>query len=141
MHLAEEKSDVLIKADVKLLGEITEIEQNLILKLGKLKKKDKLVEQIAEAYNKDVSEVKVDFLKHILDREQAKTFCAINDEFKSVLLEINEKNRRNEELIKNALDYIDFSIKLLTDAGEVKANYSADGTNSKKAFHFIDKKA
>ena len=142
LHFAEEKTDVLVKGDVKLLGEITEIEQNLILKMGKLEEERfELVNQIAEAYNKDVSEVKVDFLKHILDREQAKTFCAINDEFKSVLLEINEKNRRNEELIKNALDYIDFSIKLLTDAGEVKANYSADGTNSKKAFHFIDKKA
>lgn len=35
-----EKTDILVKGDVKLLGEITDIEQNLILKLAHWKKKD-----------------------------------------------------------------------------------------------------
>jgi flagellar biosynthesis/type III secretory pathway chaperone len=142
LHLADKKGDVLVQGDVKLLGEITEIEQNLILKLGKLEEERfKLMDQIAKAHEKDVSEVKADFFINILDREEAKAFSAIHDEFKSVLIEIEVKNQRNEEMIKNALDYIDFSIKLLTDAGEAKANYGADGTNSQKAFHIIDKKA
>ncbi|HHV19648.1 MAG TPA: flagellar protein FlgN [Thermoanaerobacterales bacterium] len=142
LHLAEEKSDVLIQADVKLLGEITEIEQNLILKLGKLEEERiKLIEQIAKAYNKEASKVKADFYKSILNKEEAKAFSAIYDELRTVLPEIEVKNRRNEKMIKNALDYIDYSIKLLTDAGETKANYGADGSNAQKAFHIIDKKA
>ena len=142
LHLAEEKTGVLVQGDVKLLGEITEIEQNLILKLGKLEEERyALVYQIAKAYEKDVPEVKTDFFKSNLDPKDAETFSAIHDEFKSVLLEIEEKNRRNEEMIKNALDYIDFSIKILTDAGETKANYGADGANAQKALHIIDKKA
>lgn len=142
LHLAEEKSDVLVQSDIKLLGEITEIEQDLILKLGKFEEERyELVDQIAKEYNKDVSEIKADFFKDILEPEESKDFSAIHNELKTVLIDIEVKNRRNEKMIKNALDYIDFSIKLLTDTGEMKANYGADGTNAQKAFHIIDKKA
>lgn len=140
--LAEEKTDVLVKGNIKLLEEITDIEQNMILKLGKLEEERfHLVNQIAKIYDKNVSQVKAEFLIEILDRAEAKTFSAMNEEFKAILPKIDEKNRRNEELIKNALEYINFSIKLLTDVGETKANYGADGTNTQKSFHFIDKKA
>ena len=107
LHLAEEKTGVLVQGDVKLLGEITEIEQNLILKLGKLEEERiKLIEQIAKAYNKEASKVKADFYKSILNKEEAKAFSAIYDELRTVLPEIEVKNRRNEKMIKNALDYI-----------------------------------
>ena len=142
LHLAEEKTDTLVQGNVKLLGEITEIEQNLILKLGKLEEERfELVKQIAKTHNKDAADVKADFFKNVLSPEETKAFSGIYDELKSVLPEIEEKNRRNEQLINNALDYINFSIKLITDTGEAKANYGADGTNAQKAFHFIDKKA
>ncbi len=142
LDLAEKKGDVLVKGDVKLLGAITKTEQDLVLRLGKLEEeRSKLIAHIANIYDKDISEVKIDFLIDIFDDEQTKTLTSINDEFKSVLTKIEVKNRRNEELIKNALDYINFSVKLLTDAGEMKTSYSADGVNSKKVFHIIDKKA
>ncbi len=141
--LAEEKTNVLIKGDLALLNEITEIEQTLIFKLGKLEEERvELVKQIAEEHGKDTSEVKADFLKSIFpDQQEAETFSGIYSELKSVLLEVDTKNETNAKLIKSALDYIDFSIKLLTDSGEIKTNYSPDGVNTQKAFHFIDKKA
>ena len=49
-NLAEKKTDVLIKGDVKILGEITEIEQDLIIKLGKLEEERyDIVSKIAKA--------------------------------------------------------------------------------------------
>ena len=142
LNLAEKKSDVLVKGDVKLLGEITETEQQFIVVLGSLEeKRTKLIDKIATAYQKDFSEAEPDFLKNVLDGEESKAMSAIQDEFKSVLEELEVKNSRNEELIKSALDYIDFSIKLLTNAGEGKANYDIDGVNPQKAFQIIDKKA
>lgn len=142
LHIGNKKTDVLVKGDIKTLNEITEQEQNLILKLGKLEdERFELVKQIAKLHNKNASEVKADFFKAILDEEEAELFATIHDDLKTVLLEIEEQNRRNEKLIKNALEYINFSIKLFTDTGVSKANYGADGVNAKKAFHFIDKQA
>lgn len=142
LHIGNEKTDVLVNGDIKALNEITEKEQNLILKLGKLEEERfELVKQIAKLHNKDASEIKAEFFKTILDEREAKTFTAIYDDLKTVLLEIETQNRRNEKLIKNALDYINFSIKLLTDTGASKANYGADGANAQKAVHFIDKQA
>lgn len=77
----------------------------------------------------------------IIAPEDTEAFSTIYEELKTILPLINEKNKKNEDLITNALEYINFSIKLLTEAGEMKANYGADGANAKKAFHFIDEKA
>lgn len=142
LHIGDKKTDVLVKGDIKALNEITEQEQNLILKLGKLEdERFELVKEIAKFHNKDASEIKANFIKTILNQREAKTFTDIFDDLKTVLLEIEEQNSRNEKLIKNALDYINFSIKLLTDTGASKANYGADGANTQKAVHFIDKQA
>lgn len=141
-NLAEKKTDVLIKGDVKILGEITEIEQDLIIKLGKLEEERyDIVSKIAKKHNIEVNEATTEFFMKLLSSEEKEDFSAICDELKTVLPQINEKNQQNEKLIKNALEYINFSINLLTDTGDIKANYSADGVNTRKDFHFIDKKA
>lgn len=142
-NLGEQKTDVLVNGDLKKLNEITEIEQGLVLKLGKLEdKRYELANQIAKLHNKDVSEAKEDFFKSILDKEEAERFTSIYNDLKEVLLKIQDQNRRNEKLIRNALDYINFSIGLLTETRTSKANYSADGiSNKEEAFHFIDKQA
>jgi len=138
--LAEEKSNILVKGNIELLEDITEVEQMLILKLGKLEKERfALMNQIAEKTGKNVSEIKNNILRDFLSSEEIGAFSAVSDELKTVLLYLSEKNETNEKLIRNTLDYIDFSIKLLTDAGEVPTNYSSEGTNNKEAFHFIDK--
>ncbi len=140
--LAEEKSNILVKGNIELLEDITEVEQMLILNLGKLEKeRSALVNQIAEKTGKNVSEIKNNVLRDFLSSEEIGTFSAVSDELKTVLLDLSEKNETNEKLIRSTLDYIDFSIKLLTDAGEATTNYSSEGTNNKEAFHFIDKKA
>ena len=140
LHIGNKKTDVLVNGDINALSDITQQEQNLILKLGKLEEERfELVKEFGKLYNKDVSELKADFFETIFKEEQAKTLTSIYNNLKAVLLEIKEQNDRNEKLIKNALDYINFSIKLLTDAGTIKANYGADGTNTQKVIHFIDK--
>lgn len=140
--IGNKKTDVLVNGDIKTLSEITEQEQKLIIKLGKFEDgRFELVKEIAKLCNKDASELKGDFIISILDEKEAKTFTAIYDELKILLHDIQEQNDRNERLIKNALDYINFSIKLITDAGTSKANYGADGASSQKSVHFIDKQA
>jgi len=142
LDIGNKKTDVLVNGDIKALNDITQQEQNLIIKLGKLEdERFALVGEIAKLFGKDASQLKGDFFKSILDDNSSQKFAKIYDELKEVLLEIQEQNDRNEKLIKNALDYINFSIKLITDAGTSKGNYGADGANTQKSIHFIDKQA
>jgi len=142
LNLAKDKTDILIKGDVKLLEEITCVEQNLILTLGKLEEERcSIVLKLAQMYKKDVDEVKHDFIAKLLPREEAEAFSKINKELKDVIGKVQESNKINGRLIRQALEYIEFSIELLTDAGDNKTNYSADGVRTQETIHFIDKKA
>jgi len=140
--IGNKKTEVLIKGDIKVLSDITQQEQKLIIKLGKLEdERYAIVKELARQFNKDASQLKGDFLKPILDENESQKFNAVCDDLKKILLEIQKQNDRNEKLIKNALDYINFSVKLITDAGTSKGNYGADGVNTQKMIHFIDKQA
>ncbi|WP_422446901.1 flagellar protein FlgN [Thermoanaerobacterium sp. DL9XJH110] len=143
LKLAERKTDVLVKGDVKVLDEITKIEQEMIAKLGRMEaERYDLVKQLAEAMHKDPSEITATFVKDVLPPQETENFTKIYQEFKDVLKKIDEKNRVNERLIKKALEYINFSIDLLTGAGEPKTGYGADGQSARqRAFHFVDRKA
>lgn len=142
LDIAEKKTDILIKGDVKLLGEITELEQSLILKMGKLEEERfGIVLNLAKEYNKDAEDIKPDLIKGLLPREDSEAFSKIYEELKEVLKQVGERNKTNGKLIQQVLEYINFSIDLLTDVGETKTNYSPDGTSAQETIHFIDKKA
>jgi hypothetical protein len=143
LKLSQKKTDILVKGDVKLLDEITKIEQDMIMRMGKLEaKRGNIIKKIAETYKKDIKQINMSFLKQIMTQENIKKLENLQEDMKYTLKQIDEKNRDNERLIKQALEYIDFSVDLLKDVGHTKSNYSPDGKDSKnRAFHFIDKKA
>lgn len=143
LKLSQKKTDILVKGDVKLLDEITKIEQDMIMRMGKLEaKRGNIIKKIAETYKKDIKQINMSFLKQIMTQENIKKLENLQEDMKHTLKQIDEKNRDNERLIKQALEYIDFSVDLLKDVGHTKSNYSPDGKDSKnRAFHFIDKKA
>lgn len=143
LKLSQKKTDILVKGDVKLLDEITKIEQDMIMRMGKLEaKRGNIIKKIAETYKKDIKQINMSFLKQIMTQENIKKLENLQEDMKYTLKQIDEKNRDNERLIKQALEYIDFSVDLLKDVGQTKSNYNPDGKDSKnRAFHFIDKKA
>ncbi len=143
LKLSQKKTDVLVKGDVKLLDEITKVEQDMIMQMGKLEaKRGNIIKKIAETYKKDIKQINMSFLKQIMAQENIKKLEDLQEDMKYTLKQIDKKNKDNEGLIKQALEYIDFSINLLKDVGQTKSNYNPDGKDSKnRAFHFIDKKA
>lgn len=143
LSLAEKKTGVLVKGDVKTLSEITGIEQNLVLKLGRIEERRlNIVKKIAASFGKDINEINAGFFEEVLSSDELTEFNRVFSELKSVLSELKDKNSTNEKLIKRALDYIKFSLDVITEAGKDISVYDARGNNSGKgALRVIDKKA
>ncbi len=140
--LADSKKDTLIKGDVKLLEDITSIEQKLILKLGRMEdERNDIISRIADDCKKDVAEVNVGFLEGIVPVEKTAAFSEQKNKLEGVLLELSEKNKINESLINKALEYIQFSLRVITEAGRQETGYNASGGSEKKSINFIDRKA
>lgn len=142
-NIADKKTDILVDGNINLLQEITELEQNIISNLGKLEdERTMLTQKLAKILQIDSDEITAKYLlEHMPDKKYKKLLSNIYYEMKELLETIDDKNKTNESLIKSALEYIDFSINLLTEVGSAKTNYDADGQNTQKTFHFIDKKA
>ncbi|MCG0275603.1 MAG: flagellar protein FlgN [Thermosediminibacteraceae bacterium] len=137
LELSEKKTDILVKGDVKTLGEITDIEQELIVRLGRIEdERMKIVEGIAggEITLSQLTEKLPDDIRLDLER--------ISGELKEVLLKLQERNEINEKLIRRALEYINFSLEIMAGAGRRTTGYGADGkTAEKETIKIIDKKA
>lgn len=140
--LAKQKTDVLVSGDVKKLEEITEAEQVLIGKLGILEeRREKILEKISLENEIGREKLTADYLSK-LPLEDSKELSAVFDDLREILNQITLANKTNEQLIHRALDYINFSIGLLTEAGTDSTGYGADGANAtQKTYNFIDKKA
>lgn len=141
LKLASQKTEVLINADVNILDEITQVEQSIVIELGKLEEqRNKILnESFKESPEKNLNARSI---ADKLPKEQSGIFSRTCEEMKAVLKELEEKNKINERLIKKALDYINFSINVLTDVGQVNPSYSSDGQSHKqRAYNIIDKKA
>lgn len=143
LSLADKKTGVLVKGDVKTLSEITGIEQDLVLKLGKIEERRlNIVKKIAALSGKDIKDIDAEFFEKTLSSDELGQFRRISSELKTVLSELKNKNSTNEKLIKRALDYIKFSLEVITEAGKDVSVYDARGNNSGQgALHVVDKKA
>lgn len=143
LSLAEKKTGVLVKGDVKTLSEITSIEQNLVLKLGRIEERRlNIVKKIAASSGKDINDINAEFFEEVLSSDELAQFKRAFGELKSVLSELKQKNNTNEKLIKRALDYIKFSLEVITEAGKDMSGYDARGNNSGQgALRVIDRKA
>jgi len=137
LALSEKKTDVLVKGDVKALEEITEVEQEMILKLGRIEsERMEIVESLCGG------ETTAEKLKDILPADKKKEFESIVEELKGILLKLQRSNEVNEKLIRGALEYINFSIELMTSAVKKNTGYDAGGRTSEEGtLRIIDKKA
>ncbi|AUG56248.1 MAG TPA: flagellar protein FlgN [Ruminiclostridium sp.] len=138
LKLSREKKDIVIEGKVAELEKITKIEQSLVVNLGKLETlREKCVEEIADQLNIKPSELTITELSKHLNEENSKKLIECKTKLENILKELKEINQLNSKLIKNSLDYIDFSLNILSAASETNNNYNNDGEvsgGSKRTF-------
>lgn len=142
LKLSKNKTNIIVEGKVTELESITKVEQTLILQLGKLEEgREKLVDEIAGQLNMEASEVTLASLEKLYPKEQAKKLKACHNKLPKIVKDLGEANVVNSKLIKNSLDYIDFSINILTNAGLTSNNYGYTGqSDDSKKRNFFDMK-
>ncbi|KKC30424.1 flagellar protein FlgN [Caldanaerobacter subterraneus] len=137
LELATKKTDIIIHGKIKELDETVQMERNFIKKLVELEeKRENTLKEMGKGEGVTISEV----IKS-LPLEEAMEFNNVKERLSAVLKELGERNDLNMALIEQALEYVNYSIKTISEAlEEDKGIYGERGT-SKGYTSLIDKKA
>ena len=114
--LAEKKTRIIVNNDLQSLTGITEEEQLLVGKISKLEKKRReVIRNIGIVMNKKESELNfITIIESLKGQEkEQEELKKLHDRLKSTIELLSVLNERNQMLIKQSLEMIDFDINLL----------------------------
>lgn len=127
--LSTNKTPVIIKGDLAALQQITDEEQIVVGRIQHLEKqREEVIGDIANVINKDVKDLKlVNLIEMLRDRpEESGKLAKVHDKLKDVVHRMERINEQNRELIKNALEMVEFDLNVLQSmkAAPATANYT-----------------
>ena len=114
----------------------------MILQLAKLEEnREKLVEKISEELGIDADDITVTELEKVLPKDQSKELAGCRERMTGIFRDLKSSSDLNSKLIKNSLDYIDFSVNILSNAGSSGDLYGKSGqSNDPGKRNFFDVK-
>ena len=114
--VAEKKTRIIVNNDLQSLNSITEEEQALIGRISKLeRKRQEVIRNIGIVMNKKESELNfitiIDLLKG--EEKEQEELRKLHDRLKRTIDALKLINERNQMLIKQSIEMIDFDINLM----------------------------
>ncbi len=142
LELSKNKTDLIVEGKVSELEGVTKLEQSMIVKLGKLEEERvELISKLAQQNQAVAPDVTLDTLIKIAPEAKAKKLTECGRGLENVIKNLSEANSLNSKLIKSSLDYIDFSINVLTNAASADNTYGSEGlSKDAKKRNFFDMK-
>lgn len=136
------KKDIITLNKIQDLDNITKVEQNLIMQIGKLEEaREKTTSNISKSSG--IADLSMTDLIEYLEEKDKKFFIEIRKELMSTLKHIHEGNDLNKVLIEDSLEYVNFNIELLTNTdygNDYQAN-AEDKGESEERKNLFDMKA
>ncbi|MBO6208017.1 MAG: flagellar protein FlgN [Lachnospiraceae bacterium] len=115
IKLSEEKTPIIIKADLENLNRITEAEQVIVARIQKLEK-DRMstMADIAEVTNLK-PDIKLGDLITMMDKhpEEQKKLQDLHDRLKETMRRMKQVNEQNRDLLQDSLEMVQFEMNLL----------------------------
>lgn len=135
-ELAKEKQPILIKGTIESLDELTKKEQILIVQVGRLEERRYKIQQaLANHFSISVDDLNISFLSNNLSGNDKKKFEEIFESLNNHVREVKELNDSNAQLIQQSLDFIDYSINIITSNDE-KPTYPDKGVSPNRDSNF-----
>ena len=126
--LSRKKSELIVDGNVDGLTGILSVEQQLIIELGFLEtQREQLIEVWAIDKAIDPQRATLSQIMPLLEGKTKKRMEQVWNELSEMVSQLRQTNDLNGTLIKNNLEYIDFSIKLLAGQDEAGTVYSKGG--------------
>ena len=135
LKLSMRKTSVIVSEDLDELAKITDEEQLIVDRINHLDNiRNESVNDIANVLNKDVTKLKIaDLIKMLGSRpEEQQKLAAVYDKLHDVVQNVARVNNQNRELIKSALEMVQFNMNLIHSmkAAPETANYNKGAYNT-----------
>ncbi len=128
LKLSNNKTDLIVSGNVSELENIVKVEQSLIIKIAKLEdQREKIVESLSTVLGKNPEEITISELTSRLGQKEATELKECQEKILNSINSLKVNNELNSKLIKNSLEYIDFSINMMTSVGTVTNSYGSSG--------------
>lgn len=145
LELSKSKKSIVIEGKVAELDKIVKLEQNMIFNIGQLeRKREEEVAKLSRALNLNSEQITISELTKVLRPELKKELENIQNKLQETFSELKTVNDVNGQLIEQSLEYIDYSINMITSsstpAGSLydDINDKSSGKQGKK--HLFDTK-
>ncbi|MGE4284117.1 MAG: flagellar protein FlgN, partial [Clostridia bacterium] len=126
---AKDKTEVIVAGRIAELESLVKLEQALVVQIGRLEQqREEAVDVIADQLKLDKQNITVFNLMQHLDKSQQEKLRDFEKNMTKILEELKNRNDLNAKLIKQSLEYIEFSMNLLTDASVPGNAYESKGT-------------
>ncbi len=138
LGLSMKKTPVIVAGDLNQLAQITDEEQSVVSKINRLEQSmESTIKDIADVINKDVKDLKLTAIIQFLEprpSEQQK-LAEVYDKLQAVVKNVVKINEQNGELIKSALEMVEFDMNILQamKAAPETANYNRGAYSSGSA--------
>lgn len=116
LPIAEKKTQVIIKNDLTALQEITEQEQRTIETVTALEhKRDEVIVNMGVVLNRNPKTLTLKKLIGLLEKQpnEQMELSKLHDSLTSLLKNLSDANLRNQSLIEQSLEMIEFNMNLI----------------------------
>lgn len=129
------KKEVIIKADIRALEEITGEEQEIAGRIKNIEnKRISIMRDMANVLNRKPEELTVDVMIEILQKQpkEQEELAKLRAKLKETLAEMKNINEQNQTLITQALEMVEFDMALIKSIRQAPetANYNRQAYNT-----------
>ena len=135
LTISQKKTPIIVNNKIAELEKITDEEQIIVSRITGLEtKRETVTKDIAEVINKDVEELQLTTLIELMSNQPAerKRLSDVHDKLSSTVKQLRQVNENNAELIKHALEMVNFDLSIVTSMRQAPetANYSRGAMNT-----------
>lgn len=132
LELSNKKKIIVVEGKVSELDKIVKIEQNMIFDLGQLEKlREQEVQKLCELMKLEAKTTVTELIKQ-LPENLSKELAILQKQMGSTLTELQNVNKLNGELIQQSLDYIEYTVNMVTSSGQTSSLYDDLEPSGKK---------
>lgn len=145
LEIAEQKQRVLMENNLSELERLVKTEELLVMEAGKLEtQRGQLQLKIARELGVESQALTLTRLRESLG-EPAEALQQTGEQLFKVVTALNQLNQQNLSLIEHSLQYLDFTVHLLTQVGNNSSVYGQKGAEvlspGQERARIFDKKA
>lgn len=140
--ISNNKKDLIVGGKVHELDSIVKLEQSLVVKISRLEdERESIAGRLCALLGQRPEDITISALAEKLGETEAVKLKACQEKMLRKIVALRNANDLNSKLIKNSLEYIDFSINMMTSIGAASNNYGSTGyTGDAKKRNLFDMK-